>query len=332
MAYENNREELEAFKAVDINTLVDRLGYKIDETAKNRGKSGTNWTDGTHQIVTFRGSQVWMFKSYDQSGPNGKTCGTVVDVALDLAGGNMGVMRKTLRDLIGSTKPEEDAKPASTTAPDIPTEVAADYATGTVWRHGNQVHPYLVERGLSDLPANFDGSFSTDRGRHGNAMFRYDRVQGNHLVAAGIERKGRDFKGYTSGGKAGVWTTTPVAGAPWIVCESPIDCMSYAILKPSETPRNYAAVRSGGEGDLIEMLLVLGTGAPIMMVILAIDNDAAGAAYASRIMSGLAKAKTIRTAMDLAPGIASDWNEALMARIAKSALPEHAAPALTPSM
>jgi len=340
--------ELEEFKRAPLIELAVEMGWEITET----NRSGATLKKGAVKIGAFKGDHCWMWRDFSRgNGPGGRASGTVVDLALEAAG-TMGKARHLLRSLTGASAP---TSPASTTAPvpsstspnsaftgktyKAPDEVLAEYKTGArIWRAGGPLPAFMSERGVDRVPDIFHGRFAvTDR--HGAARFLFATFDENgKAIHAGVEdrnlsRNGeKSFRRYTTGGRAGFWYANGEKGAPVIVTESPLDAISCELLRQTQgvgrDGSSYVAVRSGAEDAVVQYLIrKIASGTRCVMV--STDNDAAGMAYASKIMGGLDVARKECHVPDdvivlyMAPDLgATDWNEALMEHRAREARSE----------
>lgn len=86
-----------------------------------------------------------------------------------------------------------------------------------------------------------------------------------------------------------------------IICESPIDALSYAVLHPSKKNTLYLATDGYGSVPLERLK-------EMPEVVLALDNDATGEAIALRLQAELPRAQ--RHIPE-----AKDWNEDLQAHL-----------------
>jgi hypothetical protein len=131
-------------------------------------------------------------------------------------------------------------------------KVAFEYADTTpITSH----HDYLESRGIgleSILAGRFAGAIRVDC--YGNACFPYFDFEG----IAGIEKRNHNFKCYTKGGRKGLWRTTLKEGdVRTVICEAPIDALSYAKLRRDKKDRTrYFAI--GGQVSIFQWKLIDG--------------------------------------------------------------------------
>ncbi len=349
------KAELEAFKQKPIVDLAVAMGWQVMKTAdKHNGKL----KKGSMKIAPFKGSNAWMWKAFSGEGPGGRTAGTVVDLAIDEAG-SIGKARQLLRSLTGTSAPTSiSISPASAPTPDTSPstgpdsafsgrsyktsdEVLAAFKTGArVWRVGDRLPPHMSERGVRELPEIFDRTFAVTTDNFRNARFplvAYDD-DGNPFYAGYEDRNlppepgAKSYRRYAKDARAGVWHTRGDQGAPVVITESPLDAISYEILRTEvrreDGPQvSYIAVRSGAERYAVQGILRK-TKNGTKSVIIATHQDAAGMAYAAKIMSGIQELKDdgeiesdvlVRyiPPMEVGGVMHADWNDALMAHRAQ---------------
>lgn len=333
MGFHNDKDELELFKRYDLNKLLPQLGWSEDETARNRGKDSKVFTLAGDTVVTFKlKNGVWLAKNHG----TGKSH-TVIDFANGYTG-NFGKTRQLLRQLTSqpipvissSTRPPSAQPPAPEKQCKTSSEVLTEYQTASrEWKTGFRLPDFLKDRGIHRLPPQFDKSFRVSSQTYENVLFPYQRMTESGIEMCGVERKNHGFKGYTEDGRAGFWLALDEDGGEYktfTVCENPIDCMSFELMSSeAQVEReargrlmNYLALRSGSEADVVKLLELFYERRGTERVYLAVDNDAAGAAYAMKIMGGLRNCKNLDVKMVMPPLDSDDWNEAHMKRLAQA--------------
>lgn len=329
MAYENSREELEAFKQHPIADLATQLGWEIDESARDRGKNSATLAKGGESIVTFKGSSCWMFKRLA-----GGKAGTIVDLAIEEAG-SLGAARKLLRELT-STSVETSTTISSSTRPDTapsPDDLKRKHAEilqrwKTMRRlESDEIPPFMRERGITRIASHIRAQLRINtENKWQNVAYLYSfGIGGGEYLAAGIEEKNRGVKGiYTKGGCGGVWFARGDAGAPIVVVESVVDAISFdAISDVAREHReagrslSYVAIRSGGEKTCAALIMRENLENNAAPVILACDNDAAGVAYHAKIWPDIAVKGGPDVYQMVPPDFHEDWNDALQAQSAR---------------
>ncbi len=128
----------------------------------------------------------------------------------------------------------------------------------------------------------------------------------------GYELRNQDFKSFSKGGIKGLWASN---GSPddttLVICESPLDCLSYHQLFRDDTTRYFA---TGGTLSDKQKTLLKGVfekfhnkGGHIMI---ATDNDEAGQELEQELRDLAPETTQINR---IVPRHHKDWNEALMA-------------------
>lgn len=334
--------ELEIFKTANLIDLAVQMGWTVTE----KGRTSAKVAKGSMSIAIFKGSSAWMWKCFTGEGPGGKTAGTVVDLALEASGGSMGKARQLLRSLTGTSAPTPGPTSTNPAPVSVSTrtdssfsgktyksseQVVTEYRTGAkIWQPGDPLPPFLSERGVTEVPEAFHGRFAVTTDRHRAARFLFAAYVDGKAVHAGVEDRNlarapgeKSYRSYTENGRAGFWFAPGDPGAPVVVVEAPLEAMSFDIIWSENAPTEqvgYVAVRSGSEADVVRYLLGR-IAAGTRSVVMATNNDAAGLAYASKIMAGLAEAKRageftgdVLVRYLPPPDTHTDWNDALMAR------------------
>ncbi|SFL09535.1 Toprim-like [Loktanella salsilacus] len=324
MTFINDNEELEQFKRHDIRSLLPALGWQSLSaaevaTTKHRGRVGDIFGDGSRYLHTFRtGAGVWMFKFHEGSTILNRDRGTVLHVAQEYVSGSIGHARVKIREILGTctgptlspsagprTPAANLALISSSTYP-YPTPVAIDekkapdqlyseYLTGS---HpvicGEDVPDYLKMRWINMFDEIFEGQVRQTIG--GKVRFPYlrfsDEITSKRMEFAGFEEKGKSWKSFSTGGRAGIWIGGQTTSAHVVVVESPLDAMAYSIFHCKYA--HFVAVRSGGERDVVRYLELLSRDRRLSSVTLATDNDAAGHVYAGKIGTALNRFKEDR--------------------------------------
>ena len=235
--------------------------------------------------------------------------GSILDFVMQHTGCNLGQTRKELRkslccnvDSFSHTAPLPNPRSATKNRQ----KVAWEYAgTTPITKH----HDYLESRSIgleSILPGRFADAVRVDRYR--NVCFPYFDFKG----VAGIERRNHNFRCYTKGGSKGLWRSTLVEGdSRAVICEAPIDALSYAILHHDKTDRTrYFAI--GGQISRFQWVLIDGLikkySSEKMDIFLAFDNDPAGKKYIQQFQE---RYSGVSFTLDLPPRESQDWNDVL---------------------
>jgi hypothetical protein len=128
----------------------------------------------------------------------------------------------------------------------------------------------------------------------------------------GIEKRNRNFKHYSKGGRKGLWKSNLKKGdSQAVICESPIDALSYAKLHCHEKERTrYLAL--GGQISRFQWELIDGVMKKYRLksirVVLAFDNDAAGKRYVQQFQQRYSGSSLT---LSLPPQEGLDWNDVL---------------------
>ncbi|MBO4169536.1 toprim domain-containing protein [Cereibacter azotoformans] len=344
MAHVTKDEELDFFKRQPLGyLLMMHFGFaaknqKPKPTAHGDVDAESFSRDGM-KVQTFRASSGhYMWKSHDGSLTNrsGGNSGTIVDIAVKLDG-DLGRARQHLRQITGysanSTTSTPVQYPPITSAPSAPVsspldaistteeagptteELEAAYAAfGPAWQCHDAAPDYLAGRHLTDIHPIFHCTFRVSQSRRGTIAFPYYRTTESGFEFAGHEAKNIDFKGYSKGGHAGVWSAIFRDPTVMVVAESPIDAMSFAALAVDHEDFSvgYIALRSGSEQVAVELLKGMVEHRGLKQIVVATDNDAAGMTYAAKIMSGLHSLKDRVSVRYRAPLFGqTDWNDSL---------------------
>lgn len=348
--------ELERFKTENLIDLAVAMGWTITE----KGRTSAKVSKGTMKIAIFKGSSAWMWKIFTGEGPAGKAAGTVVDLALEASGGSMGKARQLLRSLTGTSAPtpgpNSPAPVSASTRQDSafsgktylsPEDVLSGFKSGAkVWRVGDRLPPHMSERGVIEMPALFDGKFAVTQDRRRDARFLFISYDENWKpFYAGYEDRNlprepgaKSYRRYASDARAGIWHVAGDEGAPVVILESPLDAISYDILR-REAGReggpqvSYIALRSGSE-DIAVRSIITKINRGTRAVFIATHQDPAGMVYASKVMSGLIEAEKAGVIgpdvlvryvppIDIGDGyMHNDWNDVLMSYRARDSWSE----------
>ena len=306
---EKQAQELDKFKT-DIN-LADYAqvnGYSIDKKKTSVNCLVLKNTEGDKILVGINQSDGHYFYS---SVNNDRDSGSIIDFIQNRRTLNVGEVRKELRSWINAPSnppysPKQATPKLTPSSPDrhkIITQFEAFKAIVT--------HPYLTQRGISQQTTNdprFQGRIYTDS--RNNVIFPHADREG----VCGYELRNQEFKSFSKGGIKGLWASN---GSPddttLVICESPLDCLSYHQLFPDDTPRYFA---TGGTLSDKQKTLLKGVfdkfhnkGGHIMI---ATDKDEAGKQIEQELRNISPETSQINR---IVPRHHKDWNEALMAEI-----------------
>ena len=235
--------------------------------------------------------------------------GSILDFVMQHTGCNLGQTRKELRKMLCcnvNSFSHTALLPNPRSATKNRQKVAWEYAdTAPIARY----HDYLENRGIgleSILASRFANAVRVDRYR--NACFPYFDFEG----IAGIEKRNHNFKCYTKGGRKGLWRSTLKEGdVRAVICEAPIDALSYAKLRNDKNDRTrYFAI--GGQVSHFQWELIDGLikkySSEKMDIFLAFDNDPAGKNYIQQFQE---RYSGVIFTLDFPPQEGQDWNDVL---------------------
>lgn len=294
--------ELAFFNAQDVRVLLGHLGFTV--TPKDKQK----WQKGATVYSAFLGrAGSWICTDHRAKRSHG-----VVSLIRAEMGLSLGAARIELRRIFGTaaspshhhttassvTTPAASASsisasthpisnPVTSVAPEKLSEadLLAQYARGM--RYDPSRHPEILSaRGLEYIAPEYQGDFRMTQG--GSIVFPTYNFDGETGVGVmcGYETcraDGRRF--YVKGGAAGVWTAgIPSRDGVLLIAESPFDALSLALTHHLGRGHALAAVRSGAEKDVANLARWMINEELINIILISTDNDAAGLAYASKIM------------------------------------------------
>ena len=300
-------KELERFK-IEINLVEYAMscGYnRLDRNKSCKACTVLRRQEDDGKIAVMRGHDGhWVY--YDFRGCEG---GSILDFVMQHKGCNLGQARKALRivshikSLSSPTAPFFEPRSATKDRQ----KAAREYAdTNSFTKH----HIYLAKRGiyLKDVICKrFLGVVRIDQRK--NVCFPYLDFDG----VAGLERRNFNFKGYTEGGSKGLWRSNLIKDdTRAVICESPIDALSYAKAHPdSYDQTRYFA--TGGQVSRKQWGLLNGLVEKSqnlkMVIVLAFDNDQAGRDYIRQFQM---RYPGVEFNLDLPPKQGQDWNDVLL--------------------
>ena len=300
-------EELEQFKS-DINLVeyAQSLGYEID-----RKKSSQNCIvlkdhagDKILVGVAQADNHYFYYSVWDETDK-----GSIIDFVQKRKNLNLGEVRKELRawrrDVQIHTSTREPI-PKPIPAQKDRHEIIAQFEGFQTLTH----HSYLNQRGISQETINsrrFSGTIYTDS--RSNAIFPHQDRDG----ICGYEIRNQQFKGFSRGGSKGLWCSNGFQDdRRLVICESPIDCLSYHQLFADAHTRYFA---TGGTLSEKQKDLLRGAFEKIHAkggeISIATDRDEAGQEIARQLKE--IAPQTARMSW-VVPEHHKDWNEALQAQ------------------
>ena len=311
-------EELEVFKTeINLSEFALSKGYVLDRRASSRNSAVM--VGSKEKIIIARGNdRHWIYFSIGDN----TDCGTVIDFLQNRGGGNLGEIRKTLRDWTSGARPLQtsggkledgtiyalDLEPISRDLARVRSEYHRFFETDR--------HPYLEN--IRKIPAEvltsqrFSGRILRDE--RSNTIF----PQWSREGICGCEIMNEKFTGFSPGGEKGLWCSRAVAGdSTLVITETAIDALSYATLRGKDEMRY---VSTGGEispqqADLLRSaFLKLSKDG---QVILALDHDAGGETLGSKIkgiFQELEEEHSLSLKLDSPETAGDDWNDVLRAQ------------------
>jgi hypothetical protein len=303
-------EELERFKTeINLVEYAFNSGYEIDKNKSSQNCIVLKDNAGDKILVGVDQAERHYFY---YSVKDDRDCGSIIDFVQKRKNLNLGEVRLELRPWINSSysptsTPTIEPIPKPEPASKDRHKILAQFESFRAIAH----HPYLKERGISQQITSdprFEGTIYTDS--RGNVIFPHRDRDG----VCGYEIRNQDFKGFSSGGSKGLWVSQSFKDdRQLVICESPIDCLSYHQLFPNDSTRYFA---TGGtiselQKDLLktafEKLHAKGG-----EIIIATDRDEAGNKLALELVKIAPEGSQISRSV---PEHQKDWNEALQAQI-----------------
>lgn len=265
----NPDSELDDFKReIDLRQFAVSLGYEIDRHESWRGSAVLR--RGADKIVVKRnGNGHYVFFSVKDDRDNG----TIIDFVQRRQHLSRGAVRQILRPWIGRPAAELPLFPRL--EPAGPDRIRMENAYRRM-RDAPQ-HPYLENDRY--LPATllraprFVGRVRIDR--RGNAVFPHFDLAG----LCGYEIKNRQYTGFASGGRKGLWVSHCRPDDQHLVlAESAIDALSHAALFPDTGDKTrYASLGGKPSSNQLALLEAMVAQLPATSeVVAAFDADVAG--------------------------------------------------------
>lgn len=303
----NRIKELEQFKTqINLVEYAQNQGYEIDKNKSSQNCIVVKNNLGDKLLIGIdqRDNHYFYYSVRDQT-----DSGSIIDFIQNRQNLNLGQVRKELRPWLNQppTYTNNRAIPKPKPTSKDRQQIIIQFENLEEISH----HPYLKRRGISpDI---------TNNPRFQNTIYRDSR---NNVIFPHFDREGvcgysirnQEFKGFSSGGSKGLWFSKAFANdKKLVICESPLDCLSYHQLHPDSNTRYFATggTLSEKQKDLlttgIERIHAKGG-----EIILATDRDKAGKELALQLTKIAPKNAQIYRHV---PKHQKDWNEALKAQI-----------------
>ncbi len=303
-------EELDQFKSqINLVEYAQNNGYEIDPK-----KSSTNCIvlkdDRGDKILVGLDETDNHYFYYSLKNQTDK--GSIIDFIQKRKNLNLGEVRKELRPWTNNnyspiSKPT--SKPSTKLTPTSKDryQIVAQFESFPTINN----HPHLNQRGISQDTINdprFKETIYLDS--RNNAIFPHFDRDG----ICGYEIRNQNFKGFASGGTKGLWVSKSGQNdQKLVICESPLDCLSYHQLFPDDQTRYFATsgTLSEKQKDLLRTAFenINQKGGEI---IIATDRDVGGEEISQKLKEIAPKTAQIFRHV---PKYQKDWNEVLQAQI-----------------
>lgn len=300
-------EELERFKTdIDLVEYALSEGYALDKNKSSQNCIVLKGTQGDKILVGVDQTDQHYFYS---SITDNNDSGSIIDFVQKRKNLNLGEVRQELRPYIGRSSAPTYTFKEPTLKPITKDRhlILAQFEN----MEARVNHPYLNQRGITQETISYprfkDKIYSDSKG---NVIFPHRDREG----ICGYEIRSQQFKGFSEGGTKGLWDSLGSQDDnKLVVCESPIDCLSYYQLFPDSQTRYFA---TGGTVSEKQKDLLKGAFEKIHanggQIIVATDNDEAGQKLASEISKNAPQGCQIYRHL---PKQQKDWNELLKAEI-----------------
>ena len=316
-------EELDRFKTeIDLVDYAYNNGYQPDKKKSSVNCIVLKDNQGDKILIGLDKTDRHYFY-YSLTNETDK--GSIIDFVQKRKNLNLGEVRKELRPWIQQNSNLTNSKVNSKAKNKvknkletklIPTDKNRTQILIEIEQHQTiNNHPYLNQRGIKkstiDNPR-FQETIYQDK--NNNVIFPHQDREG----VSGYEIRNEKFKGFSTGGTKGLWTSRSGSkDRKLVICESPIDCLSYHQLFPDQQTRYFATsgTLSEKQKNLLQSAFenISQKGGEI---IIATDRDEPG----EKLSQELAKIapKTAQISRHV-PKYQKDWNEVLKAEIRREA-------------
>ncbi|WP_309387251.1 DUF3991 and TOPRIM domain-containing protein [Cerasicoccus frondis] len=301
-------QELQSFKTdINLTEYAASQGYALDRKESSRNSVVMRGPSNDKIVVTVNGQNGhWIYFSVRDDRDNG----SIVDFVQNRTSDNFGQIRLRLRPWVGQGGNVE--RPASglfaskvvPCSPDTE-KVLKEYHKTWIPTH-KPYHPYLESRSIG--PEVFEMPEFKERIRisyHGNAIFPHKDLEG----LCGFEIRGNQYKGFSPGGKKGLWLSQMAPEATELAFfESGVNALSFALLRAGKS-RWYASTAgqwSPNTPELIKKTVMAFKGA---RVILSFDPDDTGHGLTEQARD-LLNDSGKEIVVDMPPN-GQDWNQVL---------------------
>jgi hypothetical protein len=301
--------ELDRFKSsINLSEFAASRGYALDRRQSSRHSAVMRHPDGDKIVIArHEGGGDWMYFSVRDD----RDHGTIIDFLQRRGGGNLGEVRKTLRNWLRLPRP---SLPLPAYVADLLPVSRDRSAVLEDWERARPCTalPYLTRRGLGPevlaLPR-FAGCVRVDA--HHNALFpHYD-----HQGLCGFELKNNNFTGFAPGGVKGLWYSRAAnTDGELVLTESAIDAYSYHLLHGGKWTRYMS---TGGSPNPQQPALLRGAMEKLprgAIVLVAFDHDEGGETMTAEVQAVAPAGRELRRVLPPV-GQGKDWNEVLKYRL-----------------
>ena len=303
-------EELDQFKTqINLVDYAQNNGYQLDQNKSSINCIVLKDNQGDKILIGLDKTDNHYFY-YSLTTETDK--GSIIDFIQERKNLNLGEVRKELRPWINNNysptfkitnKSSIKLTPTSKEKSKVITQFESFQTINN--------HPYLNQRGISQDTINnprFKGTIYLDS--RNNAIFPHRDREG----VCGYETRNQNFKGFSSGGTKGLWVSKSGQNDnKLVICESPLDCLSYHQLFPDDYTRYFATsgTLSEKQKDLLRTAFEK-LDQKKGEIIIATDKDIGGEEIAQELKEIAPKTAQVFRHV---PKYQKDWNEALQAQI-----------------
>ncbi len=303
-------EELEQFKSkINLVEYAQNNGYELDQKKSSincivlKDNQGDKLLFGLDKIE----HHYFYYSLKDETDK-----GSIIDFIQKRKNLNLGEVRKELRpwlnnNYLATYKPTKKPSIKLTPTSKDRYQIVAQFENFAPINN----HPYLNQRGVSQDTIN-DPRFSKTiyLDNRNNAVFPHK----DHDGICGYELRNHNFKGFSNGGTKGLWVSNSSSkDEKLVICESPLDCLSYHQLFPDDQTRYLATsgTLSEKQKDLLRPAFE-NIDQKKGEIIIATDRDVGGKKIAQELKEIAPKTAQIFRHV---PKHQKDWNEVLQAQI-----------------
>ncbi|PSF30248.1 hypothetical protein C7H19_23940 [Aphanothece hegewaldii CCALA 016] len=298
--------ELETFKTqINLVEYAQTQGYEIDLKKSSQNCIVLKDHLGDKILIGVDQKDGHYFYS---SVKDDRDKGSIIDFIQKRRSLNLGEVRKELRPWVEGSytatyKHSEAAPKPKPTTKDRHKIIAQFDSMKEIANH-----VYLNARGINRDTIEsdrFNGTIYTDS--RNNVIFPHRDREG----ICGYEIRNQQFKGFSEGGTKGLWhSTATTEDKRLVICESPIDCLSYYRFFDDGQTRYFA---TGGTLSENQKDLIRGAFEKIHkqggQIVIATDRDEAGEKLALELAKFAPEGSQISREV---PDYQKDWNEALI--------------------